>query len=125
MSECYKRGRAFQGKHSSSRTRVSRLWAAKGEAVFLFWGSLRPELCAHPGEEALVPLRGGQSLTLEPKGRAVQDPRGFPRAMHATSSQPRSSGQSVSQHTCVDVLLWVQRHTDGKDMASRLEEHKP
>lgn len=102
MGECYKRGRAFQGKQSSSRTPVSRLWAAKSGEQCSYSGAPCALSCDPAQESRLwghLPLWAGQSLTLEQRGSAtaIQDPLGFLSTVHATSIHLLvPAGQSVS-----------------------------
>lgn len=101
MSECYKRGRAFQDKHYSSQTPVGWLWAAKcGEQ-----GSYSGALCVPSRDLAQESglwagcLHGEDRVTPEQKdsATAIQDPRAFPVQRGPRPSVPAPAGQSAGR----------------------------
>lgn len=98
ISECYKRDLPSKVNSPSPPP-----WATGQRSRSSSSGVLRAlSLNLSRGEQALgcPPLCGGQSLTLEHRGRAtaVRDPAGPPSSRQATPIPP-PVGQSVNQHT--------------------------
>ena len=116
MSECYKRGWAFQDKHCSSQTPVGWLWAAKCGEQSSYSGALcvpsrdlaqesRLWAVCLCGEDRVMPEQNGTAT-------AVQDPWAFPGQHGPQPSIPAPADEPDGQNTLVDVLLWVQHQTE-------------